>query len=97
MGYATALGIADTGLDLETKLHWHFTSNCYPPVPLMMIAPAKAAIALVESGESDEMVEMPSGAEHRKYGSQVPAWVMIQSLHLDAFVSNDAYTISDGE
>jgi hypothetical protein len=53
----------------------------------MMIAPAKAAIALAENGESDEMVQMPDGAEHRKYGSQVPAWVMIQSLHLEAFIS----------
>lgn len=86
MGYATALGIADTDLDLDTKLGWHFTSNCYPPIPLMMIAPAKAAIALAESGESDEMVAMPEGAQHRKYGSQVPAWVIIQSLHLEAFV-----------
>ena len=89
MGYATALGIAESGLDLDLQLHWHFTSNCYPPIPLMMIAPAKAAIALAESGESDEMVQMPDGAEHRKYGSQVPAWVMIQSLHLEAFISNE--------
>ena len=87
MGYATALGIAESGLDLDLQLQWHFTSNCYPPIPLLMIAPAKAAIALAESGESDEMVQMPDGAEHRKYGSQVPAWVMIQSLHLEAFIS----------
>jgi len=89
MGYATAMGIADSGLDLDTQLHWHFTTNCYPPVPLGMIPPAKAAIALAESGESDEMVEMPEGAQHRKYGSQVPAWVVIQSLHLAAFVGGE--------
>ena len=89
MGYATALGIAESGLDFDLKLQWHFTTNCYPPVPLMMIAPAKAAIALAEIGESDEMVEMPEGAEHRKYGSQVPAWVVIQSLHLAAFVGGE--------
>ena len=40
MGYATAMGIADSGLDFDLKLQWHFTTNCYPPVPLMMIAPA---------------------------------------------------------
>jgi len=55
----------------------------------MMIAPAKAALALAEAGESDEMVEMPEGAEHRKYGSQVPAWVVIQSLYLAAFVGGE--------
>jgi hypothetical protein len=55
----------------------------------MMIAPAKEAIALAENGESDKMVQMPDGAEHRKYGSQVPAWVMIQSLHLEAFISSE--------
>jgi hypothetical protein len=87
MGYATALGISESGLDLDLQLQWHFTSNCYPPIPLMMIAPAKEAIALAENGEADEMVQMPDGAEHRKYGSQVPAWVMIQSLHLEAFIS----------
>ena len=87
MGYATAIGIADSGLDLDLQLQWHFTSNCYPPIPLLMIAPAKEAIALAENGEADEMVQMPDGAEHRKYGSQVPAWVMIQSLHLEAFIS----------
>jgi hypothetical protein len=89
MGYATALGISESGLDLDLQLQWHFTSNCYPPIPLMMIAPAKEAIALAENGESDEMVQMPDGAEHRKYGSQVPAWVMIQSLHLEAFISSE--------
>jgi hypothetical protein len=89
MGYATAIGIADSGLDLDLQLQWHFTSNCYPPIPLMMIAPAKTAIALAENGESDEMVQMPDGAEHRKYGSQVPAWVMIQSLHLEAFIASE--------
>ena len=89
MGYATALGIADTSLDLETKLHWHFTSNCYPPVPLLMVEPAKAAIALAANGESDEMVEMPEGAAHRKFGTQVPAWVIIASLHLAAFVGGE--------
>jgi hypothetical protein len=87
MGYATAMGIAESGLDLDLQLQWHFTSNCYPPIPLLMIAPAKEAIALAENGEADEMVQMPDGAEHRKYGSQVPAWVMIQSLHLEAFIS----------
>ena len=87
MGYATAMGIAESGLDLDLQLQWHFTSNCYPPIPLLMIAPAKEAIALAENGEADEMVQMPDGAEHRTYGSQVPAWVMIQSLHLEAFIS----------
>jgi hypothetical protein len=72
---------------LDLQLQWHVTSNCYPPIPLLMIAPAKEAIALAENGEADEMVQMPDGAEHRKYGSQVPAWVMIQSLHLEAFIS----------
>jgi len=85
MGYATAIGIADSGLDLDVQLQWHFTSNCYPPIPLGMIEPAKAAIALAQSGEADEMVAMPEGVEHRKYGTQVPAWVLIQSLHLEAF------------
>lgn len=86
MGYTTALGIADTDLDLDTKLGWHFTSNCYPPIPSVMIEPAKAAIALAEEGESDKLVAMPEGVEHRVHGSAVPAWVLIQSLHLEAFV-----------
>jgi hypothetical protein len=89
MGYTTALGIAETDLDLETKIGWHFTSNCYPPIPREMIAPAVAAIRLAEVGESDKVVEMPSGVEHRVHGSFVPAWVIINSLHLEAFVGSD--------
>lgn len=89
MGYATALGIADTELDLETKIKWHFTSNCYPPIPSVMVAPAVVAIRLAESGDADEMVAMPDEVEHRKYGSQVPAWVLIESLHLAAFVGGE--------
>jgi hypothetical protein len=90
MGYATALGIAESGLDLETQIRWHFQSNCYPPIPSEMVVPAVAAIRLAADGESDKVVEMPSGVEHRKFGSYVPAWVVIQSLHLEAFVGGES-------
>jgi len=88
VGYAYALGIAESGLELATQLHWHFTTNCYPPVPLEMVPVAEAAINLTNRGEADEMVAMPDGVEHRKYGTQVPAWVIVNSLHLGAFIES---------
>ena len=39
MGSVTAIGLADTTLDLETQLLYHLKGNHYPPVPAEMVAP----------------------------------------------------------
>lgn len=86
MGYATALGIAESGLALETQLGWHFSTNCYPSIPSVMVQPAMAAIEACVDEESERLITMPEGVEHRQYGNEVPAWVLVDSLRLDAFV-----------
>jgi hypothetical protein len=75
--------------DLDTALRLHFTSNCYPPVPLKMIEPAKAAIALVIGDEGDELIDLPEGCSHRRYGKKMPAAAFCNEMRLEAFVENE--------
>lgn len=89
MGYTQAIGIAESGLELEAQIGWHFAHNCYPPVPKIMVEPAVAAIRLAQGGESDKAVEMPGGVSHRVHGLHVPAWVVIQQLRLEAFLGEE--------
>jgi hypothetical protein len=72
--------------DLDTGLKAHFQSNCYPPVPLVMIEPAKTAINLVASDNSDEMIELPKGCSHRTWGTKMPASAFCDAFRLEAFV-----------
>lgn len=75
--------------DLDTALTWHFSSNCYPPVSLKMIEPAKAAIALVIGEEGDELIDLPEGCSHRRYGKKMPAAAFCNEMRLEAFVENE--------
>jgi hypothetical protein len=89
MGYSQAIGVAESGLNLEAQISWHFAHNCYPPVPSLMVEPAAEAVRLAQAGESDKVVNLPGGVEHRTYGLHVPAWVMIQQLRLEAFLGTE--------
>ncbi len=86
MGYANALGMAESGIGLDAALSWHFSANCFPPVPEVMIEPAKRAIALVQADDPDGEVQLPEGVRHVRFGEWVPAAVMVEGLHLEAFV-----------
>jgi len=44
MGSVTAIGLADTTLDLETQLKYHLQGNHYPPIPTVMVQPCIEAI-----------------------------------------------------
>jgi hypothetical protein len=72
--------------DLDTALEWHFTANHYPPLPLFLLPMAKEAIAAANEGDGDRLISLPSGVTHRKYGVQVPTWVIIEEFHLDSFL-----------
>lgn len=73
------------GHDLEITLHWHLKHNHYPPVPSEMIEPARCAIEAAEQGDAEREIRTPY--EHRHYGYLMPAWVIIEALHLDTFVT----------
>jgi hypothetical protein len=85
MGSLHAIEFAQN-YDLNTGLTAHFRCNCYPPVPLVMIEPAKTAINLVVSDKPDELIELPNGCRHRIYGTKMPASAFCNEMRLEAFV-----------
>ena len=92
MGYMTAIEYAAC-TDLGLGLAAHFQSNCYPPIPAACIGPARDAIAAVVNGDPAEIIDLDGIAEHRLYGTRVPAWVLIEGWRLEAFVD---YLMGDG-
>ena len=85
MGYSTALGIAESNLSLEEKVSWHFSFNCYPPVPSIMVPVAVEAINMVTVGDDHELVNLPEGVTYRGE-NQSKAIIIVDEFHLFAFV-----------
>ncbi len=86
MGSVTAIGLADTELDLERQLAYHLQGNHYPPVPLSMVQPCIEAIDAAYDEDYDREIAMPQGVSYK--GSNVaPAWAVIEQHHLDWFIT----------
>lgn len=92
MGASNAMGMkqaVDDGMaELRQALSWHLNSNCYPPVPLDLVDSCVLAIHYVEENEPDAIITLPEdilwrGTRH------VPAWAVIDGLHLEAFVGDE--------
>lgn len=89
MGYFAAKDMLNQTANIDEVLSWHFQSNCYPPVPLHMIEPAKQAIDACNQGDPGEKIDMgDTGIYHRVYGTLVPAEVIIEQLRLEAFLES---------
>lgn len=89
MGSVTAIGLADTTLDLETQLLYHLKGNHYPPVPAEMVQPCIEAIDAAYDEEYDRMIDMPKVGEFQityKGSTQAPAWAIIEQHHLSWFI-----------
>lgn len=86
MGYTSALGIAETDTTIEQMVSWHFSSNCYPPVPQIMVPVAVQAILMVLDEEGGDTVELPEGVSFRG-DTEVNAYTIVENLHLWAFVT----------
>ena len=86
MGSVTAIGLADTELDLERQLAYHLQGNHYPPVPLSMVQPCIDAIDAAYDEDYDRMIEMPQGVSY-KGNTHAPAWAIIEQHHLDWFIT----------
>lgn len=71
--------------DYDTALAWHLSSNHYPPIPSVMIAPCKVAIANASAGDWDARVELPEGILWRGESS-CPTHALIEHAHLDGFL-----------
>jgi hypothetical protein len=88
MGMMTALDLQEQGLSLEQQLSIHFSSNCYPPIPQMMIPTAIEAIDAYWDQDHYKMIPLPDGVSFRGQ-NEVSASNLIESYRLDAWVIDD--------
>jgi len=89
MGSVTAIGLADTTLDLETQLAYHLQGNHYPPVPVEMVAPCIEAIDAAYDEDYERIIDMPMVGDFQirwRGLTQAPAWAIIEQHHLNWFI-----------
>jgi hypothetical protein len=89
MGSVTAIGLADTTLDLETQLLYHLKGNHYPPVPAEMVAPCIEAIDAAYDEDYERIIDMPMVGDFQirwRGLTQAPAWAIIEQHHLNWFI-----------
>lgn len=90
MGSVTAIGLADTVLDLETQLLYHLKGNHYPPVPAEMVQPCIEAIDAFYEEDFNRMIDMPMVGDFQilyKNSKQAPAWAIVEQHHLEWFIN----------
>jgi hypothetical protein len=90
MGSVTAIGLADTTLDLETQLLYHLKGNHYPPVPAEMVAPCIEAIDAYYDEDYQRMIDMPMVGDFQityKGSKQAPASAIVEQHHLEWFIN----------
>jgi hypothetical protein len=85
MGSVTAIGLADSVLDLETQIGYHLQGNHYPPVPLSMVQPCIEAIDAAYDEDYNREIEMPEGITY-KGKTTAPAHAIINQHHLNWFI-----------
>jgi hypothetical protein len=89
MGSVTAIGLADSVLDLETQILYHLTGNHYPPVPKEMVKPCIDAIDAYYDEDWDRMIDMPMVGDFQilyRGELQAPAWAIVEQHHLSWFI-----------
>jgi hypothetical protein len=100
MGSVTAIGLADSVLDLETQLLYHLRGNHYPPVPAEMVQPCIEAIDAAYDEDYNRMIDMPMVGDFQilyKGSTQAPAYAIIEQHHLDFFINPvDDYNEDNG-
>jgi hypothetical protein len=90
MGSITAIGLADTTLDLETQLLYHLKGNHYPPVPAEMVKPCIEAIDAYYDKDWSRMIEMPMVGDFQilyKGMTHAPASAIVSQHHLEWFIN----------
>ncbi len=81
MGYLQAQEMAEMTINLEQAVTWQLRNNHYPPVPSEMIPVAVKAVELCREGAYEKTLKTPF--EHRTYGWDVPAHVVVDCYHLE--------------
>ena len=97
MGSMQAMELASSGMPLEQQIAIHFAGNCYPPIPSKMIPVAVAAIEAYNENDYARVIKLPEGVEFRNGESWVFASQAIESLRLDAWLSEIYWTEEDEE
>lgn len=87
---AMAEAVGEGQVALRAALHWHLSSNHYPPVPASMIDPCIAAIEAAADDDWDREIELPEGISFRG-ASTAPAAEIVAQHHLDFFVEVEVY------
>jgi len=82
-GFAQLVAAGECRLD--SALHYHLTANHYPPVPVSMIDPCKAAIEAGNLEDWDLEIDLPAGVFYRGEKT-APARAVIEQHHLEAFL-----------
>ncbi len=89
MGSITAIGLADTTLDLETQLLYHLQGNHYQPVPKEMVQPCIEAIDAYYDEDFDREIDMPKVNDYQityKGKTTAPARAIVEQHHLEWFI-----------
>jgi hypothetical protein len=97
MGSVTAIGLADSVLDLETQILYHLKGNHYPPVPAEMVQPCIEAIDAYYDEDYDRMIDMPMVGDFQilyRGDTQAPARAIVDQHNLSWFI-NSAEDIPD--
>jgi hypothetical protein len=97
MGRMTAMSLTEMNVPLEQQLAIHFSSNCYPPIPSKMIPVAVEAINAYNEEDFARVIQLPEGVEFRNGENWVFASQAIESLRLDAWLSEIFWTDEDEE
>jgi hypothetical protein len=97
MGRMTAMDLQEQRMSLEQQLAIHFSSNCYPPIPSKMIPVGVAAIHAYWDEDYAKVIQLPEGVEFRNGENWVFASQAIESLRLDAWLSEIYWTDEDEE
>ena len=67
-------------ITLTAAMIYQLRNNFYPPHPIEMIPVAVAAIEAYRQGDCD--LEIDSPYEHKRYGFNIPAVVIIEAFKL---------------
>jgi hypothetical protein len=90
MGSVTAIGLADTTLDLETQILYHLRGNHYPPVPKEMVTPCIEAIDAYYDEDYERFIAMPMVGDFQilyKGMTHAPARAIVEQHHLEWFIN----------
>lgn len=78
----------------QTALMDHFTTNMYPPVPLVMLDAAESAIDAMVAGESETIIALPPSISVGRDGrliSKMTARELVDALRLEVYVEVETH------